>query len=103
MQAGQRRKAMAHPPDVERDLRAFWSDPARVAKYKRDAMSTGWFVALEQSQLRGDIGPAMFAFEYRRYYNETLGKIREALKETEHIRKALHRMEMVAQQGVQRR
>ena len=42
------------------------------------------------------------AWRPSRYYNETLDKIREALKEAEHVRKALRRMEMAAQQGGQR-
>ena len=94
---------MALPPAVQQDLRVFWSDPARVAKFKKDAMTWGWFVTLEDGRAKGNVGPAMFAFEYRRYYSETQDKITEALKEVEHIRKALKRMEMAAQQGAQRR
>jgi hypothetical protein len=93
---------VALPPAVQRDLQAFWSDPARVEKFKKDAMAVGWFVTLEQAQIKGHVGPAMFAYEYRRYYNQALDKIREALKETEHVRKALKRMETAAQQGGQR-
>src|SRR5262245_10926059 len=71
-----RERTMAHPPAVERDLQAFWRDPARVEKFKKDAMTHGWFVTLEQAQIKGDVGPALFAFEYRRYYGQTLDKVR---------------------------
>jgi hypothetical protein len=90
------------PPAVQRDAQAFWSDPARVEKFKKDAMTLGWFLILDLARANREIGPDLFAHEYRRYYNQTLAKVREALKETEHVRKALKRMEMAAQQGAHR-
>jgi len=75
------------------------SDPARVAKYSQQAMGHGFFFALEQARISGAIGPNLFAHEYRRYYGMMLEGVQEALKETKHIEKALHRMQIAAQHG----
>jgi hypothetical protein len=102
VQVRQKESAVSLPPAVQRDAQAFWSDPARVEKFKKDAMTLGWFIVLDLARANREIGPDLFAYEYRRYYNQTLAKVREALKETEHVRKALKRMEAAAQQGAHR-
>jgi hypothetical protein len=84
-------------------FRAFTSDPARLAKYTQAAMTHGFFYALEQARSRGEMGPALFAHEYRRYYGMLLAKIEEAARETERMRAALNRLERTAENAANKR
>jgi hypothetical protein len=87
---------------VKREHAALMKDPAKVAQLIEAAMSNGFFVALEQARIDGSVGPALFRHEYRRYFDMTLGAIREAEKETGHIRNALARLQQAATNGANR-
>ena len=90
------------PAAVKREFEAFKKNTAKLAQFSKAAMSHGYFVALEQARIDGSVGPALFRHEYRRYFDITLTAIREAQKETEHIRSALQRMQTAATGGTQR-
>jgi len=77
-------------------------DPAKLAKLTKAAMTNGFFVALEQARIEGTVGPALFGHEYRRYFDMLLNSVREAQKETEHIRLAVSRMQAAASAGSNR-
>ena len=92
-------------PDIaatRRELEALKKNPAALAKISQAAMAHGYFVSLEQARIDGSVGPALFAHEYRRYFDIALGSISEAQKETERIRTALMRMQTVATTGSRR-
>jgi hypothetical protein len=88
---------------VKRDLQEFLKDRARVQKYFSSAMELGYFVALDKARTTGSISKALFEHEYRRYFDALLPHIQEARKVTPHIRMALDRLELVCQQGRERR
>ena len=90
------------PAAVKREFEAFKKDRTKVAQFSNAAMTHGYFVALDQARMSGAIGPALFRHEYRRYFHIALSQITEAQKETEHIRKALARMQSAARQGSER-
>jgi hypothetical protein len=90
------------PAAVKREFEAFKKDPATLAKFGHAAMTNGYFVAVDQARMSGSVGPALFAHEYRRYFDIALQKINEAQKETEHIRAALMRMHAAASNGSRR-
>ena len=90
------------PAAVKREFEAFKKDRTKVAQFSNAAMTHGYFVALDQARMSGAVGPALFRHEYRRYFDIALGQISEAQKETDHIRKALARMQSAARHGSQR-
>jgi hypothetical protein len=87
---------------VKREHAALMKNPAKVAQLIDAAMSSGFFVALEQARIDGSVGPALFRHEYRRYFDMTLEAIREAQKETDRIRNALARLQQAAAGGANR-
>jgi hypothetical protein len=90
------------PAAVKREFEAFKANAAKLAQFSQAAMSHGYFVALEQARIDGSIGPALFAHEYRRYFDIVLESVREAQSETEHIRRAVLRMQAAATGGSHR-
>jgi hypothetical protein len=87
---------------VKREFEALKANTAKLAQFSKSAMLHGYFVALEQARIDGSIGPALFGHEYRRYFDIVLESIREAQSETEHIRRALTRMQAAATNGSNR-
>lgn len=90
------------PAAVRREFEALKKNAAALAKLSQAAMTHGYFVALEQARIEGTVGPALFRHQYRRYFDIILEKVREAQKETEHIRSALLRMQAAATNGSRR-
>jgi hypothetical protein len=90
------------PAAVKREFEALKKNAAKLAQFSQSAMSHGYFVALEQARIDGSVGPALFGHEYRRYFDIILESIREAQSETEHIRRALTRMQAAATNGSNR-
>jgi len=90
------------PAAVKREFDAFKQNPANVVIFSTEAMTHGYFVALDQARIKGSIGPALFGHEYRRYFGMALNQIDEAQRETDRIRATLMRMQTAARQGAQR-
>jgi hypothetical protein len=88
---------------VKQELDEFRKDPARVKKFFDDALGAGYFKALEVYRANGVVKRAMFEHEYRRYFEMLQPHISEARKVIPHIRMALDRLELVCQQGRERR
>jgi hypothetical protein len=88
---------------VKQDLDEFRKDPARVKKFFDDAMQMGYFKGLEVARANGVVTVPLFEHEYRRYHDALLPHIGEAKKVVPHLRAALDRLELVCQQGRQRR
>ena len=90
------------PAAVKREFEALKTNAAKLAKLSQSAMLHGYFVALEQARIDGSVGPALFGHEYRRYFDIILESIREAQSETDHVRRALMRMQAAATNGSNR-
>jgi len=87
---------------VKREHAAFIQDRARMQQFIDAGMSNGFFVTLEQARTEGSIGPALFRYQYRKYFDMIQQSIQEALKETDRIRNTLARMQAVAATGSNR-
>src|SRR5262245_11361147 len=88
---------------TKRELDEFLRDPAVSKQFSEQAMNFGYFVTLEQARIKKSIGPALFAHEYRRYYDFIVEMIDEGEQEMRHLELALRRMKAIAGQGRQRR
>ena len=92
--------------DVEqakRELTEFLNNPGALKQFSEQAMNFGFFVTLDQARIKKIIGPALFAHEYRRYYDLIVGKIEEGETELRRLEAALRRMKAIADQGRNRR